>query len=87
MVGASLIGLISDTHGLLRPEAIAALGGSDLIIHAGDVGASDSLDQLRSIAPVVAVRGNVDKKPVTPCRRKATLRMWNGWGALLISIK
>src|SRR5579875_298458 len=63
MVGASLIGLISDTHGVLRPEAIAALRGSDLIIHAGDVGTSDILDQLRAIAPVVAVRGNVDKAP------------------------
>jgi putative phosphoesterase len=61
MGSASLIGLISDTHGILRSEAIAALRGSDLIIHAGDIGASDILDQLRAIAPVVAVRGNIDK--------------------------
>ncbi len=54
------VGLISDTHGLLRPEAIAALRGSDLIIHAGDVGAPEILDQLRTLAPVVAVRGNID---------------------------
>lgn len=54
------IGLISDTHGLLRKEAIAALGGSDLIIHAGDVGKPEILEALREIAPVVAVRGNVD---------------------------
>ena len=58
---AAIIGLISDTHGLLRPEALAALKGSDLIIHAGDVGKPDILDQLRAIAPVVAVRGNVDR--------------------------
>ena len=55
------IGVISDTHGLLRPEAIAALEGCDRIIHAGDVGSADVLNQLRRIAPVVAVRGNVDK--------------------------
>ena len=54
------IGLISDTHGLLREEALQALHGSDLIIHAGDVGDSNILEVLRKIAPVVAVRGNVD---------------------------
>ena len=54
------IGLISDTHGLLRPEALQALRGSDLIIHAGDVGDPTILPALRQIAPVVAVRGNVD---------------------------
>jgi len=55
------IGVISDTHGLLRPQAVAALRGSVLIVHAGDVGSPDILDELRRIAPVVAVRGNVDK--------------------------
>jgi len=55
-----ILGLISDTHGLLREEALRALRGSDLILHAGDVGAPEILDSLRSIAPVVAVRGNVD---------------------------
>jgi hypothetical protein len=54
------IGLISDTHGLLREEALRALHGSDVIIHAGDVGDSNILEALRKIAPVVAVRGNVD---------------------------
>jgi uncharacterized protein len=54
------IGLISDTHGLLREEALKALHGSDLIIHAGDVGDSNILKALRKLAPVVAVRGNVD---------------------------
>ncbi len=58
---AAIIGLISDTHGLMRPEALAALAGVDLIVHAGDVGKPRILDQLRSIAPVLAVRGNVDK--------------------------
>jgi len=54
------IGLISDTHGLLRPEALEALRGSELILHAGDVGKPEILDKLRKIAPVIAVRGNVD---------------------------
>ncbi len=55
-----LIGLISDTHGLLRDEAVQALKGSELIIHAGDVGKPEILDALKSVAPVVAVRGNID---------------------------
>lgn len=54
------IGIISDTHGLLRDEAVRALQGSDLIIHAGDVGKAKILDALNAIAPVTAVRGNVD---------------------------
>lgn len=54
------IGLISDTHGLLRPQALEALRGSDLILHAGDVGKPEILTALRELAPVVAVRGNVD---------------------------
>jgi uncharacterized protein len=57
------IGVISDTHGLLRPQAVAALEGSPLIIHAGDVGSPEILGELRRIAPVFAVRGNVDKGP------------------------
>ena len=59
----TLIGVISDTHGLLRPEALDALRGSELIIHAGDVGKPEILERLREIAPVVAVRGNVDTAP------------------------
>ena len=55
-----LIGLISDTHGLLRKEAVAALRGSELVVHAGDVGKQEILEELERIAPVVAVRGNVD---------------------------
>jgi putative phosphoesterase len=57
---ALLIGVISDTHGLLRPEAVQALRGCSSIIHAGDVGKLEILDQLRRVAPVTAVRGNVD---------------------------
>ena len=58
--GERVIGLIADTHGLLRPEALKALGGVDLIIHAGDVGREDILKTLEQLAPVYAVRGNVD---------------------------
>jgi putative phosphoesterase len=54
------IGLISDTHGLLRPEAISFLRGCDCIIHGGDVGGADILEQLALIAPLTAVRGNND---------------------------
>ena len=57
------IGVISDTHGLLRPEAIKALQGSDFILHAGDVGDPAILTELKRIAPVTAVRGNVDTEP------------------------
>jgi len=59
--GEIFVGVISDTHGLLRPEAVAALKGVDLIIHAGDVGAPQVLDALRKLAPTFVVRGNVDK--------------------------
>ncbi len=54
------VGLIADTHGLLRPEATAFLAGSDHIVHAGDVGDPAILDTLAAIAPVTAIRGNVD---------------------------
>src|SRR5579871_5542215 len=55
-----LIGVISDTHGLLRPEALVALAEAEHILHAGDVGDVEILDALREIAPVTAIRGNVD---------------------------
>jgi len=55
-----MIGVISDTHGLLRREALEALQGSELILHAGDIGPSDIIEQLRAIAPVHVVRGNCD---------------------------
>ncbi|HWQ20731.1 MAG TPA: metallophosphoesterase family protein [Methanotrichaceae archaeon] len=56
-----LVGVISDTHGLIRPEALEAFKGSDLIIHAGDIGRPQVLDALETIAPTVAVRGNNDR--------------------------
>src|SRR5215471_12325680 len=55
-----LIGVISDTHGLLRPEAVASLRGSEHIIHAGDIGSPEITPELEKIAPVTAIRGNVD---------------------------
>ncbi|MCU1261236.1 MAG: phosphodiesterase, family [Bryobacterales bacterium] len=55
------LGVISDTHGLLRDEALRALEGSELIIHAGDVGDPQIIDALKVLAPVVAVRGNIDR--------------------------
>ena len=58
----AIVGVISDTHGLLRPEALEALQGSKHIIHAGDVGASEIIEKLANIAPVTAIRGNVDKE-------------------------
>jgi putative phosphoesterase len=57
-----LVGVISDTHGLMRPEALKALAGADLILHAGDIGRPEVIDALRTIAPVVAVRGNNDRE-------------------------
>ena len=57
------IGLISDTHGVFREEALRALQGSDLIIHAGDIGKPEIIAALEAVAPVVAIRGNVDKGP------------------------
>lgn len=60
-VGERVVGLISDTHGLLRPEALAALQGSDFIVHAGDIGDVAILERLSQIAPVTAVRGNNDQ--------------------------
>ncbi len=55
-----LVGVISDTHGLLRPQALAAMRGCDLIVHAGDIGRPEVIEALATLAPVFAVRGNVD---------------------------
>ena len=55
------LGVISDTHGLLRPEAVEVLAGVDLIVHAGDIGSPQIIDALRELAPVSAIRGNVDR--------------------------
>jgi putative phosphoesterase len=57
---SSQVGLVSDTHGLVRPSAVRALAGVDLIVHAGDVGGPEVLEELRKVAPVVAIRGNND---------------------------
>jgi putative phosphoesterase len=57
------IGVISDTHGLVRPEALAALRGSDLILHAGDIGSPQVLEALETVARVTAIRGNNDDAP------------------------
>ncbi|MBI5014789.1 MAG: metallophosphoesterase family protein [Deltaproteobacteria bacterium] len=58
-----MVGLLSDTHGLLRPEALAALKGAAHLVHAGDVGTPELLAALRALAPVTAVRGNTDAAP------------------------
>lgn len=74
------IGLISDTHGLLRTEAIEKLKGSDLIIHAGDLGSMEVLKDLKKIAPTIAVRGNVDVElwaRVLKQRESITLGKWS----------
>jgi putative phosphoesterase len=77
-----IVGVISDTHGLLRPEAIAALRGSHMIVHAGDVGRLEVLDQLRALAPTFAVRGNVDTRgpiaelPATEVVEVGQLLVW-----------
>ena len=84
--GEILVGVISDTHGLLRPEAVAALRGTDLIIHAGDVGAPEVIDALRNLAPTFVVRGNVESlegfSPVTgyPYRLAKVRRVEERWG-------
>lgn len=60
MTRIAIVGVISDTHGLLRPEALEALRGSDHIIHAGDIGSPEIIPELKKMAPVTAIRGNVD---------------------------
>lgn len=63
------LGLIADTHGLLRPQALVALEGCDRILHAGDIGEGDILEALAAIAPVEAVTGNCDDRPGLPTDR------------------
>ncbi|HEX5436097.1 MAG TPA: metallophosphoesterase family protein [Gemmatimonadaceae bacterium] len=72
-----IIGLISDTHGLLRPEVHTALAGVEIILHAGDVGGDDVLDELALIAPVEAVFGNTDV-PGNPRLAQAIIREVGG---------
>jgi putative phosphoesterase len=82
MSNETIVGVISDTHGLLRPEAIAALRGSHIILHAGDVGKPDVLETLGALAPTYAVRGNVDtqawaaKLPTTEAIKVGQLLFW-----------
>ena len=76
------VGVISDTHGLLRPEALRALRGSDIIIHAGDIGTAEVLERLRRVAPTFVVRGNNDrgrwaaKLPLTETVEVGNLRLY-----------
>ena len=77
--------IISDTHGLLRPEALTAIQGCDLILHAGDIGSPEILDQLSQIAPVQAVRGNNDLNLPWAANIPDHLSLdLNGWQTLLI---
>lgn len=77
--------IISDTHGLLRPEALTAIQGCDLILHAGDIGSPEILDQLSQIAPVQAVRGNNDLDLPWAANIPDHLSLdLNGWQTLLI---
>ena len=79
------VGVISDTHGLLRPEAVAALQGCEQIIHAGDIGTSEILEQLSQIAPLHAVRGNNDLQ--APWARQVPDYLMldvDGWQTLLV---
>lgn len=75
------VGVISDTHGLLRPEALEALQGCEAILHAGDVGNIEILDSLRTIAPVTAIRGNVDVHG--PCAELPEAEMLRVGGVLV----
>jgi putative phosphoesterase len=78
------IAIISDTHGLLRPEALAAIEGAELILHAGDIGSADILSQLAQIAPVQAVRGNNDLNlPWATDLPDHLILDLNGWSTLL----
>jgi uncharacterized protein len=80
--GSMVVGLIADSHGLLRPEVAAVFAGVDLIVHAGDVGGYDLLTKLAAIAPVEAVSGNVDDRhdPMLPRHRTVPL------GALVLHV-
>ncbi|WP_213941328.1 metallophosphoesterase family protein [Pseudomonas sp. dw_612] len=79
------IGVISDTHGLLRPEAVAALEGCERIIHAGDIGSAQILEQLMAIAPLHVVRGNNDLDASWAKQIPDLLHIdVNGWKTLLV---
>jgi len=77
------VGLISDTHGTLRPEAVAALAGSDVLVHAGDVGGPAVLEGLRATAPVHAIRGNVDEPDYLRTEKRPRRGLDPDWAAAL----
>ncbi|MFJ4110096.1 metallophosphoesterase family protein [Pseudomonas sp. NPDC089758] len=78
-------GIISDTHGLLRPEAVRALAGCDLIVHAGDIGKAEILDELQALAPLEVVRGNNDLKlPWAAGLADQRCFDMHGWQTLLV---
>ena len=79
-----LLGVISDTHGLLRPEALTALAGVDHILHAGDVGDPAILDRLRDLAPITSIRGNVDTEG--PCAQLPPTEMLELAGCLIYMV-
>jgi uncharacterized protein len=79
-----LVGLISDTHGLVRPDALAALKDSQLIIHAGDIVTPEVLDQLRTIAPTFAVRGNNDTQAWAATVPERAIVEAGGWQILVL---
>ena len=81
---ARCIGVISDTHDLLRPEALQALQGSDLILHAGDICGPEVLQALREIAPVIAVRGNNDHGPWADALPETTVVELGALSALMV---
>jgi len=81
---ARRIGVISDTHDLLRPEALQALQGSDLILHAGDICGPEVLQALREIAPVIAVRGNNDHGPWADALPETTVVELGALSALMV---
>ena len=82
----TLVGLISDTHGLLRREVAAALAGVDRILHAGDVGRPEVLEALQAIAPVTAVRGNVDTASWAEKLPTDTVKWIDGFNIYMIHI-
>jgi putative phosphoesterase len=83
-MAALRVGLISDTHGLLRPEALAFLQGCDHIIHGGDIGTEAILEQLAAIAPLTVVRGNNDTQPWARALPETALVRFGGVGVYAI---
>lgn len=78
------LGVISDTHGQLRAEALAILRGCEMIVHAGDIGAPEILDRLRELAPVYAVRGNNDRDEILRELPESHVLDWRGVRILVV---